>query len=339
MADWRKIGVQAISSILASGLILTGFNIFYTDFYNKPHINPEWDFTKDASSATITIKNNGRVAATHMILTFQTPDNMAKNSPYVFHTVNVTKSEKINSRLLQINVPSFPTGDGSTIRVVIWLVAKPIGYPNYVFYATYDQGSIKIITEKPLTWGEAFVNFWNTYWIPIILIASGIIVLWYVVLRPSFWIFLNLYLRFPRFAALLFSLNKEAQDYKSASDILSDILIVRNRLRQQPLWNEDFFLDSNNTTLDSKWDSTNLKSKLQLVNNNTQDYFDIDNFFEKIKNREKFVFLDTLDPEPGLGAPIQSVIYDDDLRKINKEVFDICEHCLFAIDWTKYKCK
>jgi hypothetical protein len=148
--------------------------------------------------------------------------------------------------------------------------------------------------------------------------------------------------------------------YKSASDILSDMLIVRNSLRQEPLYRnslreqppsllertrrqERFHVNSlrqqQPPSLDSKWDSTSQKSKLQLVNNNTQVYFDIDNFFEKIKNREEFVFLEyTLEPDPGVGAPIQSVTSSDDkLRTINKEIFDLCEHCLFAIDWTKYK--
>jgi hypothetical protein len=131
------------------------------------------------SSASIIIKNSGKVAATHMIFTLQTPENMTKNSPYIFHTVNVTKSEKINSRLLQINIPSFPTGDGSIIRVVIWLATKPTVFPTYVFYATYDQGSIKIITQVPrqITFAESLTNFWDTYWVPIILIVSGIIVL------------------------------------------------------------------------------------------------------------------------------------------------------------------
>jgi len=27
---------------------------------------------------------------------------------------------------------------------------------------------------------------------------------------------------------------------------------------------------------------------------------------------------------------------ENDLKKINKETLDTCEHCLFAIDWTKY---
>jgi hypothetical protein len=35
-------------------------------------------------------------------------------------TVKLTK-QTINSRLLQLNAPSFPTGDGSNITGVIWL--------------------------------------------------------------------------------------------------------------------------------------------------------------------------------------------------------------------------
>jgi phage gp45-like len=91
-------------SIFGSSLFVAGFTagfyIFYNDFYNKPQINPEWNLTKSGSE--IIIKNDGRIAASHLILTLQTPQDMTKNSPYIFHTVNVTKIEKINSRLLQI---------------------------------------------------------------------------------------------------------------------------------------------------------------------------------------------------------------------------------------------
>lgn len=90
MAEWKKVGVQTVSYIIASGLILSGFNIFYNDFYNKPHIDTQWIQSKDKPSAEVTVKNDGRVTATNLLLTFQIPEDMAKYPPTVFSTINIT---------------------------------------------------------------------------------------------------------------------------------------------------------------------------------------------------------------------------------------------------------
>ena len=189
--------------------------------------------------------------------------------------------------------------------------------PNYVFYATYDQGSIKINTEKPLTWDEAFINFWNTYWIPIILVAIGIFFLWFV-LRPR-WIMSRMYDE----AFGWLTQVTIPTEYKSVSGILDDILFVRNTLRQIPLSNRIF-------DMYNKWYATG--SKLQLLNNDITDYFEIDNFFDKIKTRERLLHSTS---EPWLEAMEKPE--DPHSDKINKETLDACERCLFGIDWTKYK--
>jgi hypothetical protein len=90
LTDWKKVGIQSISYIIASGLILSGFNTFYNDFYNKPHIDTEWKLAKDRASAEIIVRNDGRIPATHLVLTLQTPQDMTKNTPDIFRTVNIT---------------------------------------------------------------------------------------------------------------------------------------------------------------------------------------------------------------------------------------------------------
>jgi hypothetical protein len=334
LADWKKVGVQAISSIIASGLILGGFNIFYNDLYNKPHISPQWKFATDGS-AIITIKNDGRVAATHMILTLQTPENMTKNSPYVFHTVNITNSEKINSQLLQISTPSFPTGDGSTIKVIVWLTAKPpTYYPSYVFYATYDQGSIKIITEKPLTYLEEILNFSNTYWIPITLIGSGLAV---------FVFFVGLIIvRRSRKGAVHEDIMriKRERSYTSASQILNDILLVYDSLKHQESLSRGLGLDdqahlsTEHFYISYKWQQWYNIRFSKLLNNDIGDYFAIDNFFKTIKDRE--YVLRTFDAQRK-KENVKAQPDEENLKKINQETLDACERCLFGIDWTKYK--
>lgn len=74
-------------------------------------------------------------------------------------------------------------------------------------------------------------------------------------------------------------------------------------------------------------------TRLQLLNNNVEDYFEIEKFFEKIQKRDKF-----LSHYTGHDG-VRRIGYrtEHHLRKINKETLEICEHCLFAIDWTEYK--
>ena len=78
---------------------------------------------------------------------------------------------------------------------------------------------------------------------------------------------------------------------------------------------------------------TDRVTRLQLLNNNIEDYFEIEKFFEKIQKCDTF-----LSHYTGYDG-IQHIGYrtEQDLRKINKETLEICEHCLFGIDWTKNK--
>lgn len=192
---------------------------------------------------------------------------------------------------MQINVPTFPTGDGSTIKAVV-------GYPNYVFYATYDQGSIKITTERQTSWVDAFVNFWNTYWIPIILIVAGFAVISFIfriIYDAPIWAgfampYLLIRALLPR--PKLF----EYFRYKSTSEILSDMLYVRFMLSNYTLMGDpslsydggrivDRVIHDTLYALPRRWDSTGSLSKLQLFNNDIEDYIEIDNFKIDARNR------------------------------------------------------
>ena len=253
---------------------------------------------------------------------------MTKNGPYIFPTVNVTKIEKINSTLLQIHIPSFPTGEGSVIKVTIWLV-KPIGNTHYVLYATYDQGSIKIIIPRPLNWSDAFINFWNTFWIPIFLIASGIttlcgfIIYRYIIRRRE---------SMRQIAEISRVISKSNRAYESVSEILYDILTVREDLSKDPLSINWLFMLA-------RWQNTEGKMRLQLFKNNIIDYIDVNNFLEKMQTHSKKAnesggFPAYYGAKPG---DTDAKTRRDDLEKINKEILDGCGHYLFDIDWTKYK--
>ena len=66
------------------------------------------------------------------------------------------------------------------------------------------------------------------------------------------------------------------------------------------------------------------KTQLQLINNNIEDYFEIDNFIEKIDTRAEYL--------SKLKQP-----NENHLKQINQETLDACERCLWAVNWTKYK--
>lgn len=77
MVHWKKSGIQIVSLIISSGLIGTGLIVPFLAFSNRPNINIEMKPNEaDARSTIISITNEGNVAASHMILTLQSPQNI-----------------------------------------------------------------------------------------------------------------------------------------------------------------------------------------------------------------------------------------------------------------------
>jgi hypothetical protein len=179
--EWKKNIAQVVTLIVGSGLIVSGFNSFYNDFYNKPRIDIQINPPSQNSEQTVIITNEGRIPATNFFLTLMTPQDMVDypNYPQTFSTLNETEVRLISSKLLQVGIPKFPHGEGSLARINLRynVSQSPTIYPEYTAYITYDQGSSKIFIGKPWTPFDLLFNFWGTYWIPIVTIAVGIYIL------------------------------------------------------------------------------------------------------------------------------------------------------------------
>ena len=65
--NWKVASIQIVAGIVASGLLVSAFTIFYNDFYKKPNllidVIPNY---KDARNLTVEVSNRGAAAATHL---------------------------------------------------------------------------------------------------------------------------------------------------------------------------------------------------------------------------------------------------------------------------------
>ena len=142
-----------------------------------------------------------------------------------------------------------------------------INNSNYVTYATYDQGSIKIIKniQKNLSSTEMLMDFLNDNLIPIILIVGGFGILvgvWIFLLRPFHAIvkktigtlvysspfhYVTIFFEYIMKPLGIHSNNqnipKNMEGYKSLSQILDDILEVHRILRKKYPLNESKYLN------------------------------------------------------------------------------------------------
>ena len=319
MTDWRKLAIQAFPSILASGLIISAFNILYNDFFNKPVINTQFDSKEDKHQTEITITNNGRMPATHFLLTIETPENMTKDSPHIFTTVNITNVTKLTPRILKISVASFVHGSGSIIKIDLSVAEKP-NKDSYTIYATYDQGSIKNLSQESISASEGFVEFLNTYQIPLILIVAGIV----FAIIALFTIFAPFVMLLKSGLAIykIFRRRYKGISIRSISDVLDDLLLVRHHLKNELLC-EDI--------LEGEWYYTRDDIKRRVFRNNIREYLIVDSFYKILKVRNSFIPLKLpleYETEP---VRIESSLLD----RLNKECLDLCENVLNDIDWTK----
>jgi hypothetical protein len=156
LVQWIQIGTLIVSVLIGTGIISLVPVIY------KPNIDIQVKPNEASVKYSIATNNTGYVAATHMILTVQSPVNIT-NEKIIFKTENVTGPTKIDPRTIQYYLPRLVHGWGSII-INISMVEKPnMAYPHFVIYATYDQGSKKFVNQKPLTSLEELSIFWKAY--------------------------------------------------------------------------------------------------------------------------------------------------------------------------------
>src|SRR5215208_3694628 len=145
MVDLKASGIQIVSSIIGSSLLLFAITTFYSDFFNKPNVGAR--IVPNINGTSVELTNNGRVSATNLILTVESPANIADYK--IFTTENRTIMVEEDNHTLVAKFPRFVQGDGSLIKIEIFSAEQePDAFnQNYVVYATYDEGSLRMASQ------------------------------------------------------------------------------------------------------------------------------------------------------------------------------------------------
>jgi len=185
MADWKAIGIQIISTIAASSVLLFGLGTFYSDFYNKPNIRIEMTPSiLDEKIAMIKVINDGRQPATNLKIIVNSPENITTYRVLSTASSTIVNLSNFNPKFLELHIPKFASGIGSLVRIFISVnTLTDTNYLDYMnVYATYDQGSVKGLIPKQLGLADIWNNFFNewSFLISIISSASAPVVLAWV---------------------------------------------------------------------------------------------------------------------------------------------------------------
>jgi hypothetical protein len=145
VVDLKASGIQIVSTIVGSSLLLFAISTFYSDWWNKPLVAPT--IITPSYGPAFLLTNYGRVPATNLTLSVHTPANI---SHYEIISTERWTMKQADNQTLVAQFPRFAQGDGSIILVHIATQIssteqKPDRFKhNYDAYATFDQGSLRI---------------------------------------------------------------------------------------------------------------------------------------------------------------------------------------------------
>jgi hypothetical protein len=144
MLDLKGSGVQIVTSIIGSSVLLFAITTGYSEF-NKPDVSAR--ILPNINGTSIEVTNNGRAPATNFILTVESPANIADYE--IFSTENRTILLEDDNHTLVAKFPRFVHGSGSLIKIEIFSAAQKQDSfnQNYDVYATYDQDSLRIASQ------------------------------------------------------------------------------------------------------------------------------------------------------------------------------------------------
>jgi hypothetical protein len=182
----KNIGVPIIIAIIAGVIALISALINYII---AALFIPNLDISKEPNQeqnkkTIIDITNIGSAPAKSLKLTVQAPQNISFKHP-IFSTeiYNETKTE--DPARLELYIPRFIQGDGSMIRIEALINNRSnMTSGNYIFYATYDQGSIRKtipisekVTAPTIPFLDQFANWWSQYgnaisWIYVAIVSA-----------------------------------------------------------------------------------------------------------------------------------------------------------------------
>lgn len=115
MVDLKTSGIQIVSTVIGSSLLLFAITTFYSDFLNKPNVSAR--IVPNINGSSIELTNNGRVPATNLILTVESPADIAG---YEIFTTENRRIMVEDNHTLVAQFPRFVHGDGSLIKMEIF---------------------------------------------------------------------------------------------------------------------------------------------------------------------------------------------------------------------------
>jgi hypothetical protein len=135
-----ETGLQIVIAVIASGIFVTAFTSFYSDFYKVPYLKIEpIDSRYGDENKAFKITNIGRAPATNVTLTLKAPEEINITHHDIFATETLEGEPKINNNLLVAHIPRFTHDNGSEATIDTNSTAHKIN--TYTLFATYNEGS------------------------------------------------------------------------------------------------------------------------------------------------------------------------------------------------------
>jgi Short C-terminal domain len=299
LAGFSSSIFQILSSLVGSGLTLFVITNSVSDF-NQPHINLQVDqsiIRDNQIKSQILVSNDGRVAATHVLLTAFYPAANILNYSSPFHSEDMTLIQQ-KPTLLVANINRL--AKDATIAVNIMLVMnKHLGFNNnsYIVSASYDQGSTTISNiNSPL------LNVNNPTLVPnrirLLVFAST--------LSAIFFILALSYKRIKNFTK---SLGRPTY----ILSVIREMASIQNELKNDIISKRIFTSEI--------WESKDDQIRRQIFSN-YEDYNKVDEFYVELKKRDSILS--------------QKNISNDLVKKYNRSCLWLAIYVLRNIDWTRY---
>jgi hypothetical protein len=261
LTNWGSSAFQIVSSLIGSGLTLFVLTHLVTDF-NEPNINLQVYQSVLGDNQIISkilATNDGRAAATQVLLTVYYPAANIVNYSSPFHSENMTLLQQ-KPNLLVAKLDRLTKDATITINIMAASLDKGLGFNNnsYIVSASYDQGSNIISTTGSPSDNPSFVPSR----IQALVFAS--------VLSTVFFIIALYYKKIKNFIKKL-----ERSTY--VISIIREMASIQNEIKNDIISKRIFTSEI--------WDSKDDKMRRQIFRN-YEDYNKIDEFYIGLNKRD-----------------------------------------------------
>ena len=330
MANWGSVVPIIVAIIGVSGFIIPVFSTPIIN-QNKPNVNIDIGTQLENGKEIIDVTNTGTVPATNLSLIVTANNKIINNITNLFSTVNVTlavpgpdslleigRLKPINGSFVELHVKKFVNGYGSIIKLAIG--AKGTTLSDYTVYATYDQGSNRVIGTDLVWPNDVFTNLRMSFYFMLYSFVAFAIVFGYL-----FLIWLKKRLKKEFIAAIA----KDMMDFRKfyrldplTPHIISDFNWTY--IYQNPIQPSDYPFPYHYGAKFANYIIPRImRGDKRILTNEINDYLRVDDFYSKLAERNSYIN--------------KGVIDDIVLKKLNKECLDLAEAALEKIDWSKYK--